>query len=145
MVFLFFGWLSVLGTYFLYSKQIDFLMLLPASTIGLLSAGVLNLNNMRDIESDRHSNKQTLAGYFGSKRAKTYQQLLVIVAMLLIGLYSFVTPNSSMYLVVIAFVPLLLHLNIVRKIKSPIEYDPQLKVLALSTVALALLFSASLL
>ena len=65
MVFLFFGWLSVLGTYFLYSKQIDFLMLLPASTIGLLSAGVLNLNNMRDIESDKLSNKQTLAGYFG--------------------------------------------------------------------------------
>ena len=145
MVFLFFGWLSVLGTYFLYSKQIDFLMLLPASTIGLLSAGVLNLNNMRDIESDKLSNKQTLAGYFGSKRAKTYQQLLVIVAMFLIGLYSFLIANSSMYFVFIAFVPLLLHLNIVRKIKTPIEYDPQLKVLALSTVALALLFCASLL
>ena len=42
MVFLFFGWLSVLGTYFLYSKQIDFLMLLPASVLDLLSAGVLN-------------------------------------------------------------------------------------------------------
>jgi len=144
MVFLFFGWLSVLGTYFLYSKQIDFLMLLPASTIGLLSAGVLNLNNMRDIESDKLSNKQTLAGYFGSKRAKSYQQLLVIVAMFLIGLYSFLIVNSSMYFVFIAFVPLLLHLNIVRKIKTPIEYDPQLKVLALSTVALALLFCASL-
>jgi len=144
MVFLFFGWLSVLGTYFLYSKQIDFLMLLPASTIGLLSAGVLNLNNMRDIESDKLSNKQTLAGYFGSKRAKSYQQLLVIVAMFLIGLYLFLIVNSSMYFVFIAFVPLLLHLNIVRKIKTPIEYDPQLKVLALSTVALALLFCASL-
>jgi len=120
-------------------------MLLPASTIGLLSAGVLNLNNMRDIESDKLSNKQTLAGYFGSKRAKSYQQLLVIVAMFLIGLYSFLIANSSMYFVFIAFVPLLLHLNVIRKIKTPIEYDPQLKVLALSTVALALLFCASLL
>ena len=145
MVFLFFGWLSVLGTYFLYSKQIDFLMLLPASTIGLLSAGVLNLNNMRDIESDKLSNKQTLAGYFGLKRAKSYHQLLIVVAMLLIGLYSFLVANSSMYFVFIAFVPLLIHLNIVRKIKTPIEYDPQLKVLALSTVALALFFCASLL
>jgi len=145
MVFLFFGWLSVLGTYFLYSKQIDFLMLLPASTIGLLSAGVLNLNNMRDIESDKLSNKQTLAGYFGPKRAKTYQQLLVIVAMLLTGLYSFLIANSTVYFVLIAFVPLLFHLNVIRKIKTPIEYDPQLKVLALSTVALALLFCASLL
>ena len=78
MVFLFFGWLSVLGTYFLYSKQIDFLMLLPASSIGLLSAGVLNLNNMRDIESDKLSNKHTLAGYFGSKNAKTYHLLVII-------------------------------------------------------------------
>ena len=55
---------------FLYSKQIEVLMLLPASSIGLLSAGVLNLNNMRDIESDRRSKKQTLAGYFGLKIAK---------------------------------------------------------------------------
>ena len=83
MVFLFFGWLSVLGTYFLYSKQIDFLMLLPASSIGLLSAGVLNLNNMRDIESDKLSNKHTLAGYFGSKNAKTYHLVVIIVALFL--------------------------------------------------------------
>lgn len=143
MVFLFFGWLSVLGTYFLYSKQIDFLMLFPASTIGLLSAGVLNLNNMRDIESDRLSNKQTLAGYLGLKKAKLYQQLLVGVAMLLIGFYSFLELNSSMYLILISFVPLLLHINSVRKTKAPIEFDPQLKVLALSTVALALLFCVS--
>jgi len=145
MVFLFFGWLSVLGTYFLYSKQIDFLMLLPASSIGLLSAGVLNLNNMRDIESDKLSNKHTLAGYLGSKIAKSYHQLLVLVSMILIVIYSFLLANSSMYFVFISFVPLFLHLNVIRKIKTPIGYDPQLKVLALSTVALALLFCASLL
>jgi 1,4-dihydroxy-2-naphthoate octaprenyltransferase len=141
MVFLFFGWLSVLGSYFLYSKQIDFLILFPASTIGLLSTGVLNLNNMRDIESDRRSKKQTLAGYFGFKMAKLYQQFLVGVAMLLIVFYLFLDLNSSMYLILIAFVPLLLHMNSIRKIKSPLEYDPQLKVLALSTFLLAIIFS----
>lgn len=141
MVFLFFGWLSVLGTYFLYSKQIDFLMLLPASSIGLLSAGVLNLNNMRDIESDRLSNKQTLAGYFGFKRAKLYQLVLVGVAMLFIGFYSFLNLNSSWYLILIAFVPFFVHINSVSKSKAPIEFDPQLKVLALSTFLLATVFS----
>ena len=141
MVFLFFGWLSVLGTYFLYSKQIDFLMLLPASSIGLLSAGVLNLNNMRDIESDRLSNKQTLAGYFGFKRAKLYQLVLVGVAMLFIGFYSFLNLNSSWYFILIAFVPFFVHINSVRKSKAPIEFDPQLKVLALSTFLLATVFS----
>jgi len=141
MVFLFFGWLSVLGTYFLYSKQIDFLILMPASTIGLLSAGVLNLNNMRDLESDKLSNKNTLAGYFGFKNSKTYQQLLVVSALVLIGVYSFLKTNSAMYLLLIAFVPFLFHLNIIRKIDNPKDYDPQLKVLALSTFLLAIIFS----
>ena len=141
MVFLFFGWLSVLGTYFLYSKQIDFLMLLPASTIGLLSTGVLNLNNMRDIESDKLSNKQTLAGYLGSKQSKIYHQLLVVFSMVLIGFYSFLTMNSSMYFLIIAFIPFLVHLNIIRNTINPKDYDPQLKVLALSTFLLAIIFS----
>jgi len=141
MVFLFFGWLSVLGTYFLFSKQIDFLILLPASSIGLLSTGVLNLNNMRDIESDRLSNKLTLAGYFGPKQANTYQQLLVVFAMALIGIYSVLTTNSYMSFLLIAFVPFCVHLNSVRKINNPKDYDPQLKVLALSTFLLAIIFS----
>ena len=141
MVFLFFGWLSVLGTYFLYTKQIDFLMLLPATTIGLLSTGVLNLNNMRDIESDKLSNKQTLAGYLGSKQSKIYHQLLVVFSMVLIGFYSFLTMKSSMYFLIIAFIPFLVHLNIIRNTINPKDYDPQLKVLALSTFLLAIIFS----
>jgi len=141
MVFLFFGWLSVLGTYFLYTKQIDFLMLLPATTIGLLSTGVLNLNNMRDIESDKLSNKQTLAGYLGSKQSKIYHQLLVVFSMVLIGFYSFLTMNDSMYFLIIAFIPFLVHLNIIRNTINPKDYDPQLKVLALSTFLLAIIFS----
>lgn len=143
MVFLFFGWLGVLGTYFLFSKQIDFLMLFPASSIGLLSTGVLNLNNMRDIESDKRSKKHTLAGYLGFKMAKLYHQLLVGVAILSIIIYLVLDLNNSTYLILIAFVPLLFHMNTVRKIKTPVEFDSQLKVLALSTVALALLFCAS--
>jgi len=145
MVFLFFGWLSVLGTYFLYSKQFDFLMILPASAIGLLSAGVLNLNNMRDLESDKLSDKHTLAGYLGSINSKTYHQLLIVIAMVLMSVYSFLSVNSSMYLMLISFIPLFFHLHIINKIKAPKDYDPQLKVLALSTVALALFFCASLL
>lgn len=145
MVFLFFGWLSVLGTYFLYSKQLDFLMLLPASSIGLLSAGVLNLNNMRDLVSDKLSNKHTLAGYLGFNRSKIYHQFLVVIAMVLMGVYSFFYADNSIFLVLVAFVPLGIHLISIRKIEDPKNYDPQLKVLALSIFGLALLFSVSLL
>jgi|TARA_B110000090_G_scaffold45951_1_gene51975 1,4-dihydroxy-2-naphthoate octaprenyltransferase len=143
MVFLFFGWLSVLGTYFLYSKEIDFLMLLPASAIGLLSAGVLNLNNMRDFESDKLSDKHTLAGYLGLKNARNYHLTLILTAMVLMLLYFELSPqNISIWVIMIGFIPLFIHLSIFYKVASPKGYDPQLKVLALSTFLLALIFGA---
>ena len=56
-VFVFFGFVSVVGSYFLYTRNLSHQVFLPAITIGLLSVGVLNLNNMRDIDSDKQSNK----------------------------------------------------------------------------------------
>ena len=56
-VFIFFGLVSTLGIYFMFAKEMDWLLLLPATAIGFLSVAVLNLNNMRDEESDRKSNK----------------------------------------------------------------------------------------
>ena len=143
MVFLFFGWLSVLGTYFLYSKQIDFLMLLPASAVGLLSAGVLNLNNMRDFESDKGSRKHTLAGYLGLKNARNYHLTLILTAMVLMLLYfGLSTQNLPILIIMIGFIPLFIHLSVFYKVQSPKDYDPQLKVLALSTFLLAFIFGA---
>ena len=143
MVFLFFGWLSVLGTYFLYSKQIDFLMLLPASAVGLLSAGVLNLNNMRDFESDKLSDKHTLVGYLGLKNARNYHLTLILTAMVLMLLYfGLSSQNLTILIIMIGFIPLFIHLSIFYKVASPKDYDPQLKVLALSTFLLALIFGA---
>ena len=59
-VFVFFGLVSVVGSQFLYTQQIDKAVWLPAIAIGLLSVAVLNLNNMRDYENDRRSGKHTL-------------------------------------------------------------------------------------
>ena len=63
-VFLFFGLVSVLGSYFLYTKTIDFLLFLPAISVGLLSTAVLNLNNLRDREEDK---KNTTEGAYNRK------------------------------------------------------------------------------
>jgi 1,4-dihydroxy-2-naphthoate octaprenyltransferase len=52
-VFLFFGLLSTLGSYFLQCGQLPLLLLLPASACGFLITGVLNLNNIRDMETDK--------------------------------------------------------------------------------------------
>ncbi|WP_115461919.1 1,4-dihydroxy-2-naphthoate octaprenyltransferase [Winogradskyella aurantiaca] len=139
-VFIFFGLLSVLGTYFLNVKQLDHVVLLPAISLGMLSMAVLNLNNMRDIDSDEKSGKITVAVKLGLKKAKQYHYILVFGAMLLTALF-FVLYYVSSYnaLVFISYIPLLIHLRIISKTDNPEAFDKQLKVLALSTFLFSLL------
>ncbi|MDG1057369.1 MAG: 1,4-dihydroxy-2-naphthoate octaprenyltransferase [Flavobacteriaceae bacterium] len=142
MVFLFFGFLSVLGTFFLFTKQIEPWLFLPASSVGLLSAAVLNLNNMRDLESDRKSKKNTLAGYFGPNYSKVYHFSIVLLAIIFMLVFVLVMPFSyTVFFSCLAFIPLLFHLKSVYYISNPKEYDPHLKTVALSTFTLALLFA----
>lgn len=139
-VFVFFGLVSVIGTYFLFSRQINHVVILPAISIGLLSVSVLNLNNMRDLESDKKVGKNTLAVKLGKKGAKTYQIILIVSAIivsLLFGLLYYTSPFNCIYFVV--YIPLVMHLSIVVKNKDPKLLDSQLKVLALSTFVFAVL------
>ena len=75
--FLFFGWVSVAGTYCLATPSFDFSVLLPASAMGFLSNAVLNINNMRDYENDKASGKNSLVVKLGQKRALVYHCLLI--------------------------------------------------------------------
>ena len=76
-VLLFFGYLGVLGSYFLYGGSFNYFLLFPATGMGLLSVAVLNINNIRDIESDKLANKNTMAVRLGLEKAKKYQIILV--------------------------------------------------------------------
>jgi len=144
-VFLFFGLLAVLGTYFLYVKDLNLLLLLPASSIGLLSTAVLNLNNMRDINSDKASNKNTLVVKMGLLKAKRYHVIIVVLALLFAVLYSLLTfQNLQQFIYLIAYLPILKHLSFVKHNTAPIKFDPELKKLALSTFLLAFLFGLGL-
>ena len=141
-VFLFFGLLSVLGSYFLYAKQLDWVLVLPACAVGLLSAGVLNLNNMRDELSDRASNKNTLVVKIGGKKAKAYHFVIVILAMLALLIFAFLKDfRPVQYLFIIGFITVLLHLKRISNYQNPKQYDPELKVLALSTFLISVLLS----
>lgn len=139
-VFLFFGLLSVLGTHFLYVKEIDGLLILPAVAIGCLSVAVLNLNNMRDIENDRLAGKNTLVVKLGLENAKIYHYSLVISAIFLIYM-----TEILMYLQPIvgtlAVLILLPHIVFVYKNKVARELDSQLKVVALGTFFISLLLT----
>ena len=141
-VFIFFGIVGVYGCYFLYSQTWDLKVLLPAFTIGVLSAGVLNLNNMRDRISDEKAGKNTLVVKLGPEKAKQYHYALVLLAFTFMILYSALTfEGIEDILYVLAFVPLLLHLKRVMENQQPALLDPELKKLSLSTFLLAVLFS----
>lgn len=78
-VFLFFGIVSVLGSYFVCAHTISsWLMLLPAASIGCFSIGVLNINNIRDMETDA-PNRRTVAIRLGLRGARIYQTVLVVL------------------------------------------------------------------
>lgn len=142
-VFIFFGLVSVLGVNFLMTKQIDFWFLLPAISIGLLSSAVLNLNNMRDENSDRNANKKTLVVIFGKQFAKIYHFSLVsigFVSLLIFLIVYFKSEPNWIFLPLLAFIPLAIHLKKIIQYKDPKVLDPELKKVALSTFALSILF-----
>lgn len=139
-VFIFFGLVSTIGSYLLYMHTIDHVVILPAIALGLLSVGVLNLNNMRDLEADAKVGKITLAVKLGIKRAKKYHFFLVVGAMLITVIFSFLYYVSVYnFLYLIAFIPLSLHVKKIKLAKKPNDFDSQLKVLALSTFLFAVL------
>ncbi|EDP70586.1 1,4-dihydroxy-2-naphthoate octaprenyltransferase [Flavobacteriales bacterium ALC-1] len=139
-VFIFFGLMSTIGSYLLYMHTIDHVVILPALALGMLSVGVLNLNNMRDIGPDANAGKITLAVKLGIENAKKYHFSLIIGAMVLSVIFSilyYVEPYNFMYL--IAFLPLISHIKKIKVAKTADDFDSQLKVLALSTFLFSLL------
>jgi 1,4-dihydroxy-2-naphthoate polyprenyltransferase len=141
-VFVFFGMVSTFGVYFMFSKSIDWLLLLPATAIGFLSVGVLNLNNMRDEESDSKAGKNTIVVKMGAENAKKYHFFLVISAMVLVLLFAYLNDfHFDQYIFVVAYFPLISHLITVYKNKNPKLLDPELKKLAISTFLLSVLLA----
>ena len=144
-VFIFFGLTAVAGTYYLHTHQFSWDVLLPASSLGLLSAGVLNLNNMRDRENDQLNNKNTLVVKLGGNNAKLYHAFLLITAIILALGYTAVNYHSPIQLLFLFAVPLILmNLRTVWQNREPKLLDPLLKKLALSTVFFVLTFGIGL-
>ena len=130
-VFLFFGLLGVIGSAYLHCKTIHFMMFLPAITIGFFSAGVLNINNIRDIESDFEAGKMFIPVRIGEKKAKIYHFLLLGIAMVSLVIYSVFSEKLG-HIYLFSFIVFSLHLIKVYKTKG-VDFDPLLKQLALST------------
>ena len=139
-VFLFFGWLGVIGSYFLHTHTFNWELLFPASTIGLFTTGVLNINNMRDHEADAKSEKNTLVVRIGIEQAKTYHQSLIYGGLLMALAYVIPSSNIFHYLFVVT-APLFV--SFVQSIKNRSDFhnfDPFLKKQAIGTFVFSILF-----
>lgn len=144
-VFLFFGLAGVLGTLFLHQKSILCIAILPAITVGLFSVGVLNLNNMRDHVNDKAFGKMTIPVKIGIKTAKFYHLSLILLGFISTICYSIYNDSGLVnYIYLLSFIPLALHLKRVSKNNNEKDFDPELKVLALSTFLFSVLFFISL-
>ncbi|ASB50001.1 1,4-dihydroxy-2-naphthoate polyprenyltransferase [Alkalitalea saponilacus] len=139
-VFIFFGLLGVAGTWFLHTNTWQWHVLLPASTIGLFSAGVLNLNNIRDIDSDRQSNKITLVVRMGKKAASWYHLFLIasgwITMLVFVALFDDVSNFWPLFLTLPLFIR---NIIVVFKNKEADKLDVELRNLAVSTLLFVLL------
>jgi 1,4-dihydroxy-2-naphthoate octaprenyltransferase len=140
-VFVFFGLLSVVGSYFLFAKEINITIFLPAFSIGLLSTAVLNLNNMRDRENDQKVGKNTLVVKIGTEFSKYYHYVLIVASFLFALLYTVIHFKSPFqFLFVIAYIPLFKHIIFVVNNKEDAAFDGELKKVALSTFLFGILF-----
>ena len=143
-VFIFFGIVSVLGSNFLFSANLNWLLLSPAITLGLLSVGVLNLNNMRDLKSDEKSGKKTLAVCMGKKTSKIYHSVIISAAIVLMLKFQISLEIQSVFLNIILFLNilgLLIHLFQIYNITQPSHYDNFLKILALHAFFYSIIIS----
>lgn len=142
-VFMFFGLLSVCGIYILMAKSWDWLIVLPATAIGLLSAAVLNLNNMRDHENDARSNKNTLVVKIGFVNALKYHFALLLLPIIALVSYAALTEFWWSLLSLLSYIILGKHLLFVIKNPFPEKLDSQLAKVAISTFLMAVLFGMS--
>ncbi|WP_439184801.1 1,4-dihydroxy-2-naphthoate octaprenyltransferase [Carboxylicivirga taeanensis] len=144
-VLIFFGIVGVAGSFYLHGQLWEWTVIFPALAVGGLSTGVLNLNNMRDEQSDKLANKNTLVVQNGLVWAKRYHYVLIIGALLLSLAFVILNGAHAYRFLFILSIPLFVrHLIVVRKATTADALDPELKKLALSTLAFVLLFGTGL-
>lgn len=148
-VFVFFGLVSVCGSYFLFTKSFSWDILLPATSVGLFSTAVLNLNNMRDIESDFASGKHTFALKLGFKHAMVYEIILLQLPLIIMLAFMFInklheTNHYYAFLFFILMLPLMAIRRKIMEVKEPHELDQFLKQVGIMCFAMSVMVAIGL-
>ncbi len=144
-VLLFFGLVGVMGSSYLYMYIIDWSFILPAMSCGLFSVAVLNVNNIRDIESDKKAGKYSIPVRLGRGKAVIYHWVLIISGLTTSIVFTLFNYSSYYQWLFILVVPLLIKNGVgVTKNTKAVAIDPYLKQMAISTLLFVLLFGLGL-
>ncbi len=139
-VFLFFGWLGVLGSYYLQTRVLHPDLFLLATSCGLFTVAVLNVNNIRDINSDKLAGKQSIPVRLGVDRARKYHWLLIVGGLMTAFAYVALVFQSPWQLLFIISIPLFVRNGKAVSSKPPTELDPFLRQLSLTTLLFVMTF-----
>lgn len=142
-VFIFFGWVGVVGSYYLQTHQLDASIFLPASACSFFAVAVLNINNIRDINSDRLAGKNTFALRLGHRGARIYHIILLLAGLLCAMYYTILNEGSWLYLAALPFVVWNGYQTLRRH--RPQEIDPLVRQMAFTSLIFMVLFGLSVL
>jgi 1,4-dihydroxy-2-naphthoate polyprenyltransferase len=143
-VLLFFGLVGVMGSFYLFTGTLSWLELLPALSLGLFSVAVLNVNNIRDIESDKIAGKQSIPVRLGRRRAIVYHWIVLSLAMLFATGYTVLRYESPWQFLFLLATPLVFANALAVTRKPSALLDPYLRQMAISTLLFVLLFGTGL-
>lgn len=145
-VFLFFGLIGVFGTYYLHTHQLNFQIFLPAASCGFFCVAVLNINNIRDLQSDKLAGKNTIPVRIGEGKARIYHWILLISALGFAVIYVLLNYKSPWQFLFLITLPLVLKNAVGISIQSnAAELDPHLKQMAITTLLFCFCFGVGIL
>ncbi|MBS1545299.1 MAG: 1,4-dihydroxy-2-naphthoate polyprenyltransferase [Bacteroidetes bacterium] len=139
-VLIFFGLVGVLGSLYLFTGNVKWPDVLPALSCGFFAMAVLNVNNIRDIDSDLHAGKFSVPVRIGKKKATAYHWFLLVGGQMAAIVYTWLQYESVYQLLFLLTLPLFIINGLAVTRKSSAELDPYLKQMALSTLLFVVFF-----
>jgi 1,4-dihydroxy-2-naphthoate octaprenyltransferase len=144
-VLIFFGWVGVLGSMYLLCRCVAWADWLPATACGFFAVGVLNINNLRDIHSDRQAGKRSIPVRVGKSRAALYQTVLMGGGFLAAAAYTALHFKSGWQFLFLVTLPLFVGIGRGVFVRPETQLDPLLRQMAIATMLFSVLFGIGLL
>ena len=103
-VMLFFGFSAVCGSFYLQRLTLDATAWIGGFAVGSLAVVILAINNLRDIDNDRASNKRTLAARFGSTFAKAEVIVFALAPFVCVAAIAYLRRSTELLLPMLALI-----------------------------------------